>query len=142
MKSVLTIVLCIIFVALALVHAYWALGGNGSKSAAVPHVNGTPAFRPSSSGTLLVAFALVLCALLVASVSGLVSLPVPHQLLVWFTYGLALALFLRAVGDFRFVGFFKRVRGSRFARLDTLVFSPLCLVLSAGVFIVGHAHVA
>lgn len=142
MKSVLPMVLASVFLLLALVHVYWGLGGASGKSAAIPHVNGAPSFRPSSAGTLLVASALVLCALLVASVSGLVLLPVPHALLAWFTYGLATVLLLRAIGDFRLVGFFKREHSSRFAYLDSLVFSPLCLLLSIGVFVVGYAHVA
>jgi hypothetical protein len=37
---------------------------------------------------------------------------------------------LRAIGDFRYVGFFKRIRDSRFARLDTLAYSPLCACLA------------
>jgi hypothetical protein len=44
------------------------------------------------------------------------------------------------VGDFRLVGFFKRVRGNAFARLDTLVYAPLCLVLAVGVFYVAVSH--
>ncbi len=43
---------------------------------------------------------------------------------------LAAIFVLRAVGDFHYVGFFKRVRGSVFARRDTWVFSPLCVVLA------------
>jgi hypothetical protein len=38
---------------------------------------------------------------------------------------------LRAIGDFRYLGFFKRVTGTRFARADTLVYSPLCAGLAA-----------
>ncbi|WP_268893745.1 DUF3995 domain-containing protein [Paenibacillus puerhi] len=33
------------------------------------------------------------------------------------------------MGDFRYVGMFKRVRGSRFARHDNYVFTPLCFWL-------------
>jgi Protein of unknown function (DUF3995) len=138
MKSFVPLMLISAFAFLALVHLYWALGGARGKSAAIPHVHGRPAFRPSSGATLVVAFLLATCALLVASVSGLVSLPVPHTLLAWFTYCVALVLLLRAVGDFRLVGFFKRERGGSFARLDTLIFSPLCLLLALGVFFVGH----
>jgi Protein of unknown function (DUF3995) len=47
--------------------------------------------------------------------------------------GLALGLLLRAVGDFRYVGFFKSVRDSRFATMDTWCYSPVCLALSMGV---------
>ena len=31
----------------------------------------------------------------------------------------------------------KRVRGSRFAKLDTLFYSPLCLLLASGVALVA-----
>ena len=34
---------------------------------------------------------------------------------------------------FKSLGLFKRVRGSKFATLDTWVYSPLCLLLAAGV---------
>ena len=45
---------------------------------------------------------------------------------------LAAAMLLRALGDFRYVGFFKRVRTGRFAELDTKFYTPLCLALAAG----------
>jgi lipopolysaccharide/colanic/teichoic acid biosynthesis glycosyltransferase len=35
----------------------------------------------------------------------------------------------------RYVGFFKRMRDSRFARFDTLVYSPLCLFLACLIII-------
>jgi hypothetical protein len=38
---------------------------------------------------------------------------------------------LRAIGDFRYVGFFKRVHKTAFARNDSLIYSPLCLLLAA-----------
>ena len=48
----------------------------------------------------------------------------------------------RAIGEFRYVGFFKRVVGSRFATLDTFVYSPLCLALAIGVALVARDSVA
>ena len=36
----------------------------------------------------------------------------------------------RGIGDFRYVGFFKRVKGSLFATRDTYLYSPLCMVLA------------
>jgi hypothetical protein len=49
------------------------------------------------------------------------------------------AAFLRSVGDFRLVGFFKRVRGTRFARYDSLLFSPLSLALGVPTLWLGWA---
>jgi hypothetical protein len=43
---------------------------------------------------------------------------------------MGLVFLVRAVGEFKLVGFFKRVRGTSFARWDTWLFSPLCLGIS------------
>lgn len=46
---------------------------------------------------------------------------------------LLLGLLARAVAEFKHVGFFKTVRDSRFARLDSWAGTPLGLALSPGV---------
>lgn len=46
------------------------------------------------------------------------------------SWAIAIVFALRAVGDFRYVGFFKRARDTVFARHDTFVYSPLCLALA------------
>lgn len=128
------------FTMLALLHIYWAAGGRALKLAAVPEVSGQRAFSPSAAATLAVAAALLAAALVVAAASGLLRVPVPAVLIDLAVFGLALVLFARAVGDFHLVGFFKRVRGTNFARADTRIYSPLCLLLSLGVFAVGWAN--
>jgi hypothetical protein len=129
-----------VFAGLSLVHFYWALGGGAGKLAAVPEVSGRRAFEPSIAATLIVALGLALCAFLVAATAGLVRIPFPANWLQWLSYALSFALLARAIGDFRMVGFFKRVRGTRFARFDSIVYAPLCLLLAAGVFYVANAH--
>ena len=109
-------------------------GGAG----AVPMTEGKPLFQPSGRATVAVGVVLLLFALLVAGTSGLLPLGVPAWLLRWLCYALALGLLARAVGEFKYVGFFKRVVGSRFATLDTFVYSPLCLALAMGVALVAH----
>jgi hypothetical protein len=126
-------------VGLALWHFYMALKSHGEG--AVPSVNGRPLFVPTRRATIAVGLVLVLFAGLVAGTAGLVAVGVPRTVLSWLSYALALGLLLRAVGEFRYVGFFKRVRGSKFATLDTFVYSPLCLLLAAGVALVAsHPH--
>ncbi len=41
---------------------------------------------------------------------------------------------LRAIGDFRFVGFFKKIKSTPFAKMDTKLFSPLCLCMALAGF--------
>lgn len=101
-------------------------------SSTLPEVEGKPAFVPGPFVTLVVAAALGFCALLVAAVAGWVQLPLAERWVRWLAIAMAGAFGLRAVGEFRLVGFFKRVKGTRFARMDTLVYSPLCLLLALG----------
>lgn len=140
MASLLSVTLVGVFMLLALVHVYWALGGQSVKIAAVPEVEGRPAFVPSRLGTLGIALALLACAFLVAAASGIVLTPLPCRVLCWLMFALAFVFLARAVGDFRLVGFFKKVTGTRFARLDSAIFSPLCLAMSVGIFVVWFTH--
>ena len=137
MLRVLAVTLIAIFAFLASVHVYWAFGGRFAKVAAIPELRGAPSFVPGRMMTLLVACCLYACAALVGTATGFLDVPVPTTTIQWACFGLALLLLLRAVGDFRLVGFFKTVRGSRFAWLDSSLYSPLCLTLAVGVFIVG-----
>jgi hypothetical protein len=109
-----------------LVHVYWALGGQWAAVAAVPQVpvqglvaTVRPAFKPSGWITLLVAAALLVIAALVCMRVGWGMPPVHHKALQWVISAIALLMFARAIGDSHLVGFFKEVKGSRFARLDT-----------------------
>jgi len=140
MTNILAIVIVAVFVVLALAHVYWALGGRIAWLAAIPEVGGRPTFTPSAALTFLVAAALLACAGLVAGTARILAVPVSPGVLNWLAFALALLLLLRAVGDFRLVGFFKRIRGTSFARWDTIVYSPLCLALSLGVFTVAWSH--
>jgi hypothetical protein len=127
--------------ALGLMHVYWALGGRAGKSAAVPEIDGRRAFVPSTFGTLAVAAALFFAAAVVAIAGGLFGVGGFRSVFRILAYGLSATFFARAIGDFRLVGFFKRVRHTRFARLDTTVFAPLCLAFGFAVLYVAYHDV-
>ncbi len=119
--------------AIALVHVYWALGGRLGKRAAIPEQDGVPLLRPTAVGTLGVAVALLGGASVVAARAGWLGRNAYPGTIAFAVVALALIFAVRAVGDFRYVGFFKRIRGSRFARMDTLYYSPLCAALSLSI---------
>jgi Protein of unknown function (DUF3995) len=131
---------CFIFVALAVWHFYMALVPSAGARGAVPSVEGKPLFVPTRGATAAVGVVLLLFAALVLATAGTISLGVPQTALSWLSYALAVGLFGRAVGEFRYLGLFKRVHGTQFARLDTLVYSPLCLLLALGVTLVAFQH--
>jgi hypothetical protein len=129
-----------VFAGLSLVHGHWLFGGRVGRFVAIPEIDGTPVFQPSTLSTCVVAIGLALCAVVIAATAGILTLPLSHTVLAWLTRALAVVLLIRAIGDFRLIGFCKRIRHSRFAYLDTVVYSPLSLALAIGSAIVGFAE--
>jgi uncharacterized protein DUF3995 len=128
----------VLFAAIGLLHVYWAFGGTWGLDAALPtggSLPGQPArftFQATPLGIFVVAVLLFLAAAVVLGRAGILSNAAPptHWIFVVGTWVLAALFFLRAIGEFRYVGFFKRVRGTEFGRWDTRLFSPLCLVIA------------
>jgi hypothetical protein len=137
MVNFLAITLIFAFVFLAAVHLYWAFSRPAAKRIAIPEVAGRPAFIPSRSATLGVAVSFFACALLVIVTFRFVPTLIPQKVLCWFTFGLALVFITRAIGEFRLIGFFKKVKGTTFARLDSTLYSPLSVAIAIGLFIIG-----
>jgi hypothetical protein len=71
-------------------------------------------------------------AVVVLARGGLLSLPIHAAPIAWACGAVGVAFALRAVGEFRLVGFFKSVKGTEFAAMDTWFYSPLCLAIGAG----------
>ena len=88
---------------------------------------------PGAGSTALVGVALVGMAVVVGSTAGLLPPFLPTGVLRGLSALLALVFAARAIGEFRYVGFCKRVRDSVFARRDTWPYSPLCLLISAAI---------
>jgi hypothetical protein len=118
-----------ILAALGSIHIYWAAGGRRGVALAIPQRDGRPLFAPPPSATLLVAVLLFVAALLVAGAVAGWAAPLPAWVYRRGSAAVGVVFLLRALGDFRLVGLFKRVRDTPFARWDTLLFSPLCAVL-------------
>lgn len=126
---VLALLIAALFAALGALHFYWAAGGKAPGDAVLPQMEGRPLFVPGRLATATVGLLLWSAAALVAATANGFGAPWSTRL----CYALAAVMALRAVGDFRYVGFFKRVRTGRFAALDTRYYSPLCLSLAAGI---------
>jgi hypothetical protein len=120
----------IILAALGAVHVYWALGGKVGKGSAIPTRDGVPVLCPGILGTLFVAGGLFAMAALLATRTGWFPLSAFSGATRAATWLVSAVFGLRAIGDFRYIGFLKSVRDSRFARLDTLIYSPLCVLLA------------
>jgi uncharacterized protein (DUF2062 family) len=141
MQPLVALLLAVILAILGLVHTYWALGARSPSAATIPEVAGRPAFKPSRLSTLAVAIGLFVAAALVAVAGRLLADPLRSPMVRILTFGLGGVFLARSIGDFRLVGFFKRVRASQFARLDTFFYAPLCLILGLAALYVAYCDV-
>ncbi len=131
MESLLSISMALIFSSLGFLHVYWGLGGQWGFAAALPQTTtGVRVLNPGPFECWVVALGLFGFAALALAKGGFLQLPLKAMWGCWAMRSLVLIFGLRALGDFHYVGFFKTVKGTLFAGLDTAYYSPLCLVLS------------
>ena len=116
---------------LGVIHLYWAAGGAMGKDAAVPSLNGKPVLSPGAFATVMVGVGLFGVAMVVIVTAVGFPARIFEMPLRIGTGLIGLVFAARAIGDFRYVGFCKRIRNSKFARRDTYAYSPLCLLLAA-----------
>ncbi len=138
MLYILSISNALIFTAIAALHVYWAMGGRKWADAVLPVTagEGKKLFIPGKLMTLAVAVALLFFAFISLGAISLFSNYLTNR---FFVYGNAVvgAIFLlRAVGDFKYAGFFKKVKDTLFARNDTKYFAPLCTAISIIAFLI------
>lgn len=127
----LSMVAVVLLWMISIIHIYWALGGRWGTGAVIPvKVGGQQAlFVPRKWGTLCVAVLILLASLIILIQEGFVAFFQPSTLSKVGSMVCAFVFIARAIGDFNYVGFFKTVKHSLFAKNDTLLFSPLCLFL-------------
>jgi hypothetical protein len=135
--------LALILTAIALLHFYWGVGGTWAASAALPkHPDGRVVFTPGTGPCFAVTGAVGAVAYLCLARVGIVPAGgmAPHL-----RAGLLMVsgvFAFRSIGDFRYVGFFRKIRGTDFSRLDRFYYTPLCVILSVALAWLGLAKIA
>lgn len=131
MTSILASVAALFLMILSIIHVYWAFGGSWGSTVAVPRKPGGEAlFRPRMPETIAVAVLLLIACLSLLVQSGVTQFMDANPYIRYICVVCAFVFFLRAVGEFNYMGFFKRVKHTPFAVNDTKYYSPLCLFLS------------
>ncbi len=95
----------------------------------VPVVDGEPVFIPGPIGTFIVAIVLFGFAAVSLGLGFSNKVPVGYLKALRISgFALGIILLVRAVGDFKYAGFFKRIKNSNFAKYDYWLYSPFCLI--------------
>src|SRR3954468_5564531 len=119
---ILAVSITTILAGLAFLHFYWAGGGTWGAAASIPELDGKPTLSPGPLACVVVALLLSTAAALVwacgwpgATTAARAGASGWGWLRRVGTAFVGLVLLARAVGDFRMIGFSKRVKGTRFA---------------------------
>lgn len=124
------------FLFLSGIHFYWAFGGKWGASAVIPTKDDTQAvMNPGIVATLIVALGLLAFGLLPLILTEIIHFPIPLWLSnsgLWIIAGI---FTLRAIGEFNYVGFFKKHKHTKFGKNDSKIYSPLCLLLGVLAFV-------
>lgn len=140
MASVFTYIVGGILFLLSGIHLYWLGGGRRGVQAAVPSDGSEVKLRPPKIATGIVAVALALAGLFVLELGEVMErLIFPEWLFLYGGWVLAGVFILRSVGDYRWVGFFKKRKGTLFAKWDTVLHSPLCLFIGVCLIFVTNS---
>ncbi len=130
MITVLTLIQSTTLFFLAGIHFNWALGGEWGFDAALPtKENGERLINPKKPDSAIVGFGLASFGLYYLILVGWVNWSIPWWALEYVRWVIAGIFTLRAMGDFRYVGFTKKLRTTEFAKKDTQIYAPLCLGL-------------
>lgn len=121
------LIVSLIFLFLSLIHFIWAFGSNWGISKAIPTDNtGKKVMHPDAKASAFVGFWLLFFSLYYSTHFIHVDLPGWTSYIGW---GISSIFILRSIGDFKYVGFFKRIKDTEFSEMDTKLYIPLCLII-------------
>jgi glucan phosphoethanolaminetransferase (alkaline phosphatase superfamily) len=137
MAILLSIINTLIFTVISGFHFYWAMGGKVGFNVVLPsNTEGDKALNPSKSITCIAALVFLSIAIFYLIKVHLIDFPLPQFALNYGLYALASVLIIRAIGDFKYAGFFKTIKDTPFANYDSTYYSPLCLFLGLSTLVI------
>lgn len=133
MTTLLSFILFLIFIVLALIHFNWVIGNTWGFDQSLPtDTQGERLFTPGKIDSAIVGFGLTAFGFFYLLQTGFVSIEIPLWIEKYATWIIPAIFLLRALGDFKYLGFFKKIKDTQFGKIDTKFFAPLCLLI--GVF--------
>lgn len=122
----------LIFIIIGMLHVFWAFGGVWGVKAVLPTEDDSkfPVLQPRMLGTLFIGLFCFFASVLLLVQIDLFTVIQPSPLSKWLCITGGIVFLLRAIGEGKYVGFFKKIKHTRFAKQDTAFYSPLCVWIS------------
>ncbi|MEP1095099.1 MAG: DUF3995 domain-containing protein [Cyclobacteriaceae bacterium] len=120
----------LIFAVLSLIHLNWGFGGSWGFDKSLPtNVEGERVLNPKSRDSMIVGIGLMFFSLFYMVKADIVFMDLPSLVESAVGWLIPIVFLLRAMGDFKYIGFFKKLTSTDFASRDTRLYSPLCLFI-------------
>ncbi|MGC5328053.1 DUF3995 domain-containing protein [Brevibacillus sp. SYSU BS000544] len=132
----LAVLVSLCLVVIGSIHVYWIFGGKKGAAAAIPTKDNIPLFKPTIAGTAFVAILLWIASVMLLIRASVLHASIPEWIASWFCWAMVVAFYGRVIGEFHWVGIFKKYKHSTFARYDTKLFTPLCFLLGTFTLII------
>uniref|UniRef100_UPI003D1EDE3D DUF3995 domain-containing protein n=1 Tax=Bacillus mycoides TaxID=1405 RepID=UPI003D1EDE3D len=120
---------CILFL-VSFLHVYWAIGVKWATNSVIPTQAGEKVFTPGAGMTLFIALLLSMAAMILLQHANIVHFAAPNIFVQMGSWVCIVVFFIRVIGEFHYFGIFKRKKDTQFARMDTVLYVPLCTFLS------------
>ena len=126
----LSIILFTLFILLSLIHFYWLFNGKWGLEKVIPtKKNQASILAIPRFATLIVALILLLFGFIYFVKSGLINVKLSNFVTKYGYWIIPSIFILRVIGDFNYVGLFKKIKNTDFSKADSKYFIPLCLII-------------
>lgn len=130
MGFILGTINAMILITLSGLHFFWATGGTWGFDNALPTTKeGNRILNPKKLDCGIIAIGLLIFAFLFMIRIDLLEIELQPQILTYSIWIIIAIFIVRSIGDFRYVGFTKKLTDTNFAELDSKLYSPLCLAI-------------
>jgi hypothetical protein len=142
MITIAAIILMTLFGFLSGLHLFWVLGGKWASDGVFPTKDDHSKFpMPGIIPTLIVAFGLLLFAFITSMKIWHFRLPFCHDIISKYGLWVIASIFVvRAIGEFNYIGLFKKVKNTTFGIKDTKIYTPLCIVIGILALILAKSN--
>lgn len=116
----------LIMLFVALLHYYWSFGGKIWSESVIPSkTNGDKVFVPGAMATFVVATIFLFIGIYFILLHSILN----YFCSSWILWVIAGGFILRGIGDFKYVGLFKQISETSFAKNDSRIYTPLVFLL-------------
>ena len=134
----MAILLSFTFWVLSGIHFNWTFGGTWGLNKALPtNSSGKRLLNPRKIDSFIVGSILTGFGFFYLDIAQYISLKLPQGITKYMIWIIPTIFLLRVIGDFKYVGLFKTVKNTDFAKADTRIFIILCLAISLIGFVIA-----